>query len=127
MASLFGSFHPTITEGIITNPFGFGENNNQFQISAKINPGNSGGAIFNIFGQIVGVASGKLDAHKIYKEEGFIPDGINLAIKSDRVISFIKKNNIQQKNNLNKNSYKYNIQELYKYMRPSIVFIVAQR
>ncbi len=126
MASLFGSFHPSITEGIITNPFGFDEGNSEFQISAKINPGNSGGAIFNRFGQIVGIASGKLDSHKIYKEEGFIPDGINLAIKIENVISFLKKNNIEQ-NYVSNNAYEYNIEELYKYMRSAIVFIVAQR
>ena len=31
MSSVFGSFHPTITEGIISNPLGFGEREQELQ------------------------------------------------------------------------------------------------
>ena len=55
MASTFGSFHPTITTGIVSNATGFAETPGEFQITAGINPGNSGGPIFNKFGKIVGV------------------------------------------------------------------------
>ena len=38
ISSLIGSFHPSITEGIISNPVGFEGKIEEFQITAKINP-----------------------------------------------------------------------------------------
>ena len=123
MASLFGSFHPSITEGIISNPLGFGENYSEFQITAKVNPGNSGGPIFNKFGKIVGITTGKIDVEKIYKDEGFYPEDINFGIKPERVISFLNK----PMNESYENDFIYSAQELYKYMRSAIVFIIGQK
>ena len=129
IASLFGSFHPSITQGIISNPLGFDENNNEFQITAKINPGNSGGPIFNKFGKIVGIVTGKLDSQKILKNEGFYPEDINFGIQPDAILSFLNVNNDDRIKLLSDISYdyEYNIEDLYKYMRSAIVFIVAQR
>ena len=61
MSAIFGSFHPTITRGIVSNPYGFAEQQGEFQMTTKINPGNSGGPIFNEYGKIVGVATARLD------------------------------------------------------------------
>ena len=124
MASLFGSFHPTITEGIISNPLGFHEELGKFQITAKINHGNSGGPIFNKYGKIVGITSEKLDTEKVYKDEGFYPENISIGIHSERVYSFLNKSNTDA--NID-NFFEYNAQELYKYMRSGIVFIVGQK
>ena len=69
---------PTITSGIVSNPFGFGEQPGEFQMTTKINPGNSGGPIFNEFGKIVGVATARLDKAGIFKDEGIIADSMSI-------------------------------------------------
>ena len=128
ISSLIGSFHPSITEGIISNPVGFEGKIEEFQITAKINPGNSGGPIINKFGKIVGIVAGKIDKDKIMKKQGFIPEDINIAINSSTILSFL---DLPQKkiNNILNQTHKieYDAQDLYKFMRSSIVFIVAQR
>ena len=121
MASTFGSFHPTITTGIVSNAKGFGEMEGEFQITAKVHPGNSGGPIFDKQGAIVGVATGGIDKKVILDEDGFIPDGINYGVSTERILRFLKEN---QK--INKSSYQYDAATLYKYMRSAVVFIVAQ-
>ena len=126
MSSVFGSFHPTITEGIISNPLGFGESDGQFQITAKVNPGNSGGPIFNKFGEIVGIATGKINKEEVLKNEGFIPEDINYAVKTDRVASFLNLPIKVSLKNTSETNYEYNAQELYKYMRSAVVLIVGQ-
>jgi len=128
ISSLIGSFHPSITEGIISNPVGFEGKIEEFQITAKINPGNSGGPIINKFGKIVGIVAGKIDKDKIIKKQGFIPEDINIAINSSTILSFL---DLPQKkiNNILNQTHKieYDAQDLYKFMRSSVVFIAAQR
>ena len=62
---LIGSFHPSITEGIISNPVGFEGKIEEFQITAKINPGNSGGPIINKFGKLLESLQVKLTKTKL--------------------------------------------------------------
>ena len=128
ISSLIGSFHPSITEGIISNPVGFEGKIEEFQITAKINPGNSGGPIINKFGKIVGIVAGKIDKDKNMKKQGFIPEDINIAINSSTILSFL---DLPQKkiNNILNQTHKieYDAQDLYKFMRSSVVIIAAQR
>ena len=122
MASTFGSFHPTITTGIVSNATGFAETPGEFQITAGINPGNSGGPIFNKFGKIVGVATGGIDKSLVLEEEGFIPDGINFGVNTPAVLDFLSR----PVNASSSIDYEYDAQTLYRYMRSSVVFIVGQ-
>ena len=122
MSSIFGTFHPTITAGIVSNPLGFGGMEGEFQITAKINPGNSGGPIFNKKGQIVGIATGKLNKSQIFEEDGFIPEDISYGVTSERAHEFLNRP-IPASNRI---SYEYSTEDLYKYMRSGVVFIVGQ-
>jgi len=122
MAFQLGMFHPSITEGIVTNPRGFGEEAGTFQMSAQINPGNSGGPIFNKKGQIVGIATGGLDKTVFFEEDGFIPNDVNYGINTDRVIDFLE----QPIPASYSQPYIYDAQTIYKYMRSAVVFIVGQ-
>jgi len=122
MAFTLGTFHPTITKGIVSNELGFGETRGEFQITAKVHPGNSGGPIFNKFGRIVGVATGGLDKTDILEKDGFIPDGINYAVSSDRIKSFLS----EPMPVGNQTNFQYDASNLYQYMRASVVIVVGQ-
>ena len=123
MSAIFGSFHPTITSGIVSNPFGFGEQPGEFQMTTKINPGNSGGPIFNQFGKIVGVATARLDKAGIFKDEGIIADSMSIGVTSERALKFLNQPKISKASS---GTYEYTAAELYKYMRSGVVLIVGQ-
>ena len=123
MSAIFGSFHPTITSGIVSNPFGFGEQPGEFQMTTKINPGNSGGPIFNQFGKIVGLATARLDKAGIFKDEGIIADSMSIGVTSERALKFLNQPKISKASS---GTYEYTAAELYKYMRSGVVLIVGQ-
>jgi len=94
----------------------------EFQITAKMNKGNSGGPIFNDKGQIIGISVGKLNKSEVLKNDGFIPEDVNVGISGQVVTNFL---NMPVKANLDE-SEKYDASQIYEYMRPSVVFIVSQ-
>ncbi len=122
MSSIFGTFHPTITAGIVSNPLGFDGAEGEFQMTAKINPGTSGGPIFNKNGQIVGITTGTLNKTKILEEDGFIPENISFGVTSQRALEFMNRPISVAASE----PYQYSTEQLYKYMRSAIVFIVGQ-
>ncbi len=122
MSSIFGTFHPTITAGIVSNPLGFDGAEGEFQMTAKINPGTSGGPIFNKNGQIVGITTGTLNKTKILEEDGFIPENISFGVTSQRALKFMNRPISVAASE----PYQYSTEQLYKYMRSAIVFIVGQ-
>jgi len=75
------------TDGIISSLKGFDDNTNQLQISAAINPGNSGGPVINQSGELVGVVVSGLDKEAT--------EGINFAIKSEAVKTFMTANKVK--------------------------------
>ncbi len=123
MSSIIGRYNPSITQGIISKNKGFGEMPGQFQITATMNLGNSGGPIFNVQGKIVGISVGKLDKKLFLKKEGFIPQDVNIGISGEVLRDFLKQK-VKKLQNFNKESY--NASEIYKIMRPSVVFVVGQ-
>ena len=122
MSSILGRYNPSISQGIISKTSGFGEVAGQFQVTAKMNKGNSGGPIFNDKGQIIGISVGKLNKNEVLKNDGFIPEDVNVGISGQVVLNFL---NMPVKASLKENS-KYDATQIYEYMRPSVVFIVSQ-
>jgi len=59
------------------------------QISAPVQPGNSGGPLLDTRGSIVGVVAEKLNALKVAKATGEIPENINFAIKTGALRDFL--------------------------------------
>lgn len=122
MSSIFGTFHPTITTGLVSNPRGFGGKAGEFQTTATVNPGNSGGPIFNKHGQIVGLATGGVDVEKVRKEDGIIISDLAYGVDAQRALNFLNQPipvSLKQR-------YEYSADELYKYMRSGVVLIVGQ-
>ena len=122
MSSILGRYNPSISQGIVSKTSGFGEMPGEFQITAKMNKGNSGGPIFNNKGHIIGISAGKLNKNEVLKNDGFIPEDVNVGISGQLVTNFL---NMPIKTNVNEKE-KYDASEIYEYMRPSVVFIVSQ-
>jgi S1-C subfamily serine protease len=59
------------------------------QISAAVQPGNSGGPLFDMSGELVGVVSGKLEALRVVRTTGTLPENINFAIKTGALRDFL--------------------------------------
>lgn len=83
-----------LTVGYVTALQGLGDNPNYVQISTPVQPGNSGGALLDSSGNVIGVVAAKLDASKIMRATGDIPQNVNFAIQISSLRSFLTKNNI---------------------------------
>ena len=79
----------TVTTGIVSSLSGVFNDTRYLQISAAVQPGNSGGPLLDTNGQIVGMVAAKLNALKIAKATGDIPENINFAIKTGMIRDFL--------------------------------------
>lgn len=82
-------FSPKFSKGNISSENGLRDDPDQFQISLAVQPGNSGGGLFNSKGEVVGIVSGSLNKIKSLIEDGFIPENVNYAVKSNRAEPFL--------------------------------------
>lgn len=79
----------TVTTGIVSSLSGILNDTRYLQISAAIQPGNSGGPLLDTDGQIIGMVAAKLNALKIARVTGNIPENINFAIKTGMLRDFL--------------------------------------
>jgi S1-C subfamily serine protease len=79
----------TVTTGIVSSLSGIFNDTRHLQISAAVQPGNSGGPLLDFTGAVVGVVSGKLDALRVARATGNIPENINFAIKTGALRDFL--------------------------------------
>ena len=78
-----------ITTGTVSALAGPGDDRRLMQVTAPVQPGNSGGPLLDLSGNIVGVVVGKLDAIKLARLTGDIPQNVNFAIQSGIARSFL--------------------------------------
>jgi uncharacterized protein len=83
-----------VTSGVVSALAGPGNNAAMMQITAPVQPGNSGGPVLDGSGHVVAVVLGKLDAIKIAKATGDIPQNVNFAITGAVVRAFLDANRI---------------------------------
>lgn len=81
---------PKITRGIVNSNTGLLDDLGSFQFSAEIQKGNSGGPLLGPGGTVVGVVRSKLDAFKMSEKTKDLPQNVNFATKSGRLIDFLK-------------------------------------
>jgi S1-C subfamily serine protease len=79
----------TVTTGIVSSLSGILNDTRYLQISAAVQPGNSGGPLLDTGGEIVGMVAAKLNALKIARATGNIPENINFAIKTGALRDFL--------------------------------------
>ena len=73
------------TKGMINALSGFSNDTRFMQMSAPVQPGNSGGPLLDQAGNVVGVVTAKLNAVKMAKYTGEIPQNVNFALKASLV------------------------------------------
>jgi S1-C subfamily serine protease len=79
----------TVTTGIVSSLSGLHNDTRFLQISAAVQPGNSGGPLLSSTGEIVGVVAAKLNALRVARATGSIPENINFAIKTGALRDFL--------------------------------------
>jgi serine protease Do len=82
------------TLGNVTALTGLSDDSRYFQISASIQQGNSGGPVLDDAGRLLGVIEGKLDALKVARITGDIPQNVNFAIRASTLATFLEANRI---------------------------------
>ena len=117
------AWQPTITQGIVSKVFTEDDKYPAtFMTTIAINAGNSGGPIFDLNGNLVGVAYASLNKLDWIKaglsEEVSLPTDMGYAIKSQKINKIFE----YKQNNKFKNK-KYSRSELYQKMLPSVVIV----
>jgi S1-C subfamily serine protease len=79
----------TVTTGIVSSLSGLLNDTRYLQISAAVQSGNSGGPLFDTSGNVVGVVAAKLNALKVARATGDLPENINFEIKTGVVRDFL--------------------------------------
>ena len=74
-------FSPKVTKGEINSMKGLQDDPRQWQISVPVQPGNSGGPLLDMDGTLIGIVVSKLDAVKIARATGDLPQNVNYAVK----------------------------------------------
>ncbi len=85
---------PTVGFGHVSSTTGIRDNPSQMQISVPVQRGNSGGPVFDQAGNIIGMVVSKLDALKIAKSTGDLPQNVNFAIRGEVLRGFLEKNRV---------------------------------
>lgn len=83
-----------MTTGTLSSLSGLGGDTRYLQITAPVQPGNSGGPMLDSNGNLMGVVVSKLDAIKLAKITGDIPQNVNFAINVNVLRSFLDANNV---------------------------------
>ncbi len=78
-----------VTRGNVSTLAGPGDDRRLFQMTAPIQSGNSGGPVLDTSGHVVGVTVAKLDAIKIARATGDIPQNVNFAISAGTARAFL--------------------------------------
>jgi TPR repeat protein len=81
---------PKLTTGNINSLAGINDDARNFQISVPIQPGNSGGPLVDEYGNVIGVVVARLNALKLLKERGSIPQNVNYAVKGSFAGAFLE-------------------------------------
>jgi hypothetical protein len=79
----------SLSVGNVSALAGLGDDPRYFQISAPVQPGNSGGPLLDASGHLIGVVTGKLNAARIARVTGDIPQNVNFALKAEVARSFL--------------------------------------
>ena len=78
-----------VSTGAVSALAGPGDDRRLIQITAPVQPGNSGGPVLDAAGNVVGVVVAKLDAVRIARSTGDIPQNVNFAVSAGTARAFL--------------------------------------
>jgi cyclophilin family peptidyl-prolyl cis-trans isomerase len=78
-----------VSVGNVSALAGLGDDSRYLQISAPVQPGNSGGPLLDASGHLVGIVTAKLDAARVARFTGDIPQNVNFALKAEVARTFL--------------------------------------
>jgi len=82
--------NPKLSVGIINARTGLANDPRLYQISTPLQAGNSGGPLINMQGEVVAIVTSKLNAMKMFKWTGDIPQNVNYAVKINYLRTLIE-------------------------------------
>ena len=83
-----------VSVGNVSALAGIADDSRYLQISAPVQPGSSGGPLFDASGHLVGIVTAKLDALRVAKFTGDIPQNVNFALKAEVARTFLNSKGI---------------------------------
>jgi len=84
-----------LTVGYVSALRGLGDDPRSIQITTPVQPGNSGGPLLDRSGNVIGVVSAKLDALRVMRATGDVPQNINFAIDLATLKRFLAANSVR--------------------------------
>ena len=78
-----------LSVGNVSALAGLRDDSRYLQISAPVQPGNSGGPLLDASGHLVGIVTAKLDAVRVARFTGDIPQNVNFALKAEVARTFL--------------------------------------
>lgn len=91
-----------VTTGVLSAASGVQNDPRFVQISAPVQPGNSGGPLFDSSGHVIGVVVAKLDALRVARATGDLPQNVNFAVHWAHVRAFLDEEGIRYRKELSK-------------------------
>jgi tetratricopeptide (TPR) repeat protein len=78
-----------LSVGNVSALAGLADDSRYVQISAPVQPGNSGGPLLDGSGHLVGIVTAKLNALRVARFTGDIPENVNFALKAEVARTFL--------------------------------------
>jgi len=78
-----------LSVGNVSALAGLSDDSRYLQISAPVQPGNSGGPLLDGSGHLVGIVTAKLDAMRIARFTGDVPQNVNFVLKAEVARTFL--------------------------------------
>jgi tetratricopeptide (TPR) repeat protein len=78
-----------VSVGNVSALAGLRDDSRYLQISAPVQPGNNGGPLLDASGHLVGIVTAKLDAMRLARFTGDIPQNVNFALKAELARTFL--------------------------------------
>jgi len=104
---------------------GLGDDSRYLQISAPVQPGNSGGPVVDTSGHLVGIVTAKLDAVRVARAIGDIPQNVNFALKAQVARTFLDSKLISYKTD--KSTARLSPSDVGDIARPFTVHVACTR
>lgn len=84
-----------ITTGNVSALAGIGNDRRVLQMTVPIQPGNSGGPVLDLSGHVIGISVSKLNAMRVQRMTGDIPQNVNFAVKAEAATRFLKEQGVE--------------------------------